>query len=339
MDQLNEKKIVFVTNDEKVKSVIQDVPKFALADIPVLILGESGTGKEIIANFIHVMSRRKEKPFIAVNCAAIPAELLESELFGHKKGAFTGANNDHCGLFEMAEGGTLFLDEIGDMPLLLQAKLLRIIQDKKIRRVGESHERHINFRIVSATHRSLKDEIRAGRFREDLFYRLCGCSFHLPALRERPGDIRLLIHHFSSLISKKYATATPEFSEKALKKLDSYSWPGNVRQLENVVEQMALRSQGEIIDDDLLGDVLSLEDNRKDECFCNCKNLPTLAELSERYIHFISKKVNHHQGSAAKILGISRRTLYRKTMGGFLNREPVSIRKFPNETKKPIQHH
>lgn len=315
MYRLAREKLNFITNDEKVKTVITEISKIAPSDIPVLISGESGTGKEIVANFIHLMSNRKERPFIAINCAAIPSELLESELFGHKKGSFTGAASDRRGLLEMADGGTVFLDEIGDMPLLLQAKLLRIIQDKKIRRLGESSEKQVNFRIVSATHKRLKDEIKAGKFREDLYYRLCGYSFNLPALRQRPGDIRSLIQHFTRRSSEKYSVVPPEFSEAMIEKLERYSWPGNIRQLENVIEQMTVRYQGTVIEDfkDFEADDSCGDEDGHDTCFCNCQKLPTLAELTDRYIDFVSQKVNHHQGEAARILGISRRTISRKT--------------------------
>lgn len=346
MDRISEEKLNFITNDEKLKSAFREIPKIASADISILISGESGTGKEIIANFIHLMSHRKEKQFVAVNCAAMPIELLESELFGHKKGAFTGAVNDHCGLFEMADGGTIFLDEIGDMPLVLQAKLLRILQNKKIRRVGESREKQVNFRIVSATHKCLRDEVKAGRFREDLFYRLCGCSFHLPALRQRKGDIRPLIYYFSTRSSEKYSIPPPQFSERALEKLERYSWPGNVRQLENIIEQMTIRYQKQVIDelDDVLEENLFADQSLSDVCFCRCKALPTLAELTARYINFVTKTVNDHQGNASKILGISRRTLYRKIMNRHFDpqsspRELTIETNPPGESKQPTVHH
>lgn len=316
MDYPNEETLNFITKDEKTKSLFHKIPKIASTNISVLITGESGTGKEIVANFIHRMSERRKKPFVAINCAAIPPELLESELFGYRKGAFTGASNNHQGLFEVADGGTILLDEIGDMPLSLQAKLLRIIQDKSIRPVGSSCAKQIDFRIVSATHRSLKQEIRSGKFREDLYYRLCGFSIHLPALRERREDIKELISYFVSRSVKKYSLKPFVIAEKALEKLLNYSWPGNVRQLENLIEQMAILYQGNVVN---VADLLLEEESHGDEiliedCFRRCKELPTLAELTEKYVRFVYDKVNHHQGHAAKILGVSRRTIYRKAL-------------------------
>ncbi len=203
----------------------------------VLLTGESGTGKELVARAIHYNGAWSEKPFVALFCGSVPETLLESELFGHKRGAFTGAMSDKRGLFEVADGGTFFLDEIGDLSAAVQAKLLRVLQEGEIKRVGETQIRKVNVRIISATNRILKEEVRAGRFREDLFYRLSVINLHLPALRERSDDIPLLAHHFLDRYAKENRKAVQGFSEAAMLQLRRYVWPGNVRELENTIER------------------------------------------------------------------------------------------------------
>ena len=209
----------------------------AQSDAALLIQGESGTGKEILARAIHRASPRHAKPFVAINCGAIPAELLESELFGHVKGAFTGANRDHPGLFQSAEGGTVFLDEIGDMPLPLQVKLLRVLQECEVRPVGATETRAVNVRILSATHRNLEEAIASNVFREDLYYRLNVVNLTLPPLRERREDIPLLAQHFLGTLTEKYRRRIHGFAPDALDMLSAADWPGNIRQLLNVLEQ------------------------------------------------------------------------------------------------------
>jgi len=218
------------------------VGKVAEAASPVLITGESGTGKELIALAIHGGSDRQAKRFVPVNCGAIPENLLESELFGHVKGAFTGAVQDHSGLFEEADGGTLFLDEIGELSLALQVKLLRALQEREIRPVGSSAPRQVNVRIVAATAKDLAREVHNGNFREDLFYRLNVLPLHIPPLRERPEDIPLLLEHFLTAYSARMDRQRPEISAEAVEALLNYSWPGNVRELENIVERMLVLS-------------------------------------------------------------------------------------------------
>ena len=215
------------------------------ASASVLITGPSGCGKEVVAKAIHRASRRKDRPFIAINSGAIPAELIESELFGHEGGSFTGAMNRHIGLFEQADGGTLFLDEIGEMPLALQVKLLRVIEERSIRRVGGSKQIPIDVRIVAATNRDLQQQIAAGDFREDLFYRLCVIPICIPSLSERPEDVASLIDHFIGLIEP--GDVRPILSEEAIERLAAYSWPGNVRELRNVVERAAIFFPGQTI--------------------------------------------------------------------------------------------
>jgi two-component system response regulator GlrR len=227
-----------VSRSNRMAEVLAEAKLVAASDASVLIRGESGSGKELIAQAIHLASPRASRPFVAVNCGAIPENLLESELFGHVKGAFTGAVANHPGLFQAANGGTLFLDEIGDMPVALQVKLLRVLQERMVRPVGASHAVPIDVRILSATHRDLDLAIIDGSFRKDLYYRLNVVSLSLPTLSERREDIPLLAHHFLSRLALKYGRKVNGFAPEALKALTTASWPGNVRQLHNVVEQV-----------------------------------------------------------------------------------------------------
>lgn len=226
-----------ITRSPVMESTLGKAKLVAASDASVLIRGESGTGKEMLARAIHRASNRAAKPFVAVNCGAIPEQLLESELFGHMKGSFTGAARDYKGLFQAADGGTVFLDEIGDMPLALQVKLLRVLQEKEIRPVGSTQTIAVNVRIISATHRNLEEAIRDGAFREDLYYRLNVVSFALPSLAERREDIPVLATHFLKQLAAKYEKALNGFSAEAMETLVTSSWPGNVRELYNLVEQ------------------------------------------------------------------------------------------------------
>ena len=226
--------------------VLDMIAKVAPSPVAVLIQGETGTGKELVAHALHAESKRAKKPFLAENCAAVPAELLESELFGHKKGSFTGAIADRPGHFIVADGGTVFLDEIGDMPLPMQAKLLRVLQDGEVRPVGSNAVKHVDVRVVAATNKDLPDACKAGTFREDLFYRLNVITIHLPPLRERGQDIAHLARFFLARANEQMGRETA-LSEPALKMLLAYSWPGNVRQLENEM-QRAVALSGEVIE-------------------------------------------------------------------------------------------
>jgi two-component system response regulator GlrR len=226
-----------VTASAAMERLLAEARLAAQSEAPLLILGESGTGKEVLARAVHRASPRRDHPFVAINCGAIPAELLESELFGHVRGAFTGAARDHAGLFLSAQGGTVFLDEIGDMPPPLQVKLLRVLQENEVRPVGSTEARPIDVRILSATHRNLEEAIAAGSFREDLYYRLNVVSLTLPPLRERREDIPLLARHFLRELADKYRRALTGFAPEALEMMASADWPGNIRQLRNVLEQ------------------------------------------------------------------------------------------------------
>ncbi|MFP1680700.1 sigma-54-dependent transcriptional regulator [Alloalcanivorax sp. C16-2] len=230
----------------------QQIRKLARSQAPIYISGESGSGKERVARLIHALGPRREKPFVAVNCGAIPSELMESEFFGHRKGSFTGAVEDRKGLFREADGGTLFLDEVADLPLHMQVKLLRAIQEKTIRPVGESREFDVNLRILCATHRNLGEEMTAGRFRQDLYYRLNVIEAHVPPLRERPEDIPALVEHILLRLGQAWETAPPEVGDGAMAALRQYTFPGNVRELENILERAMTLCDGPRIEPDHL---------------------------------------------------------------------------------------
>jgi two-component system response regulator HydG len=296
------------------KAVFDLVQRVCHSTANVLIHGESGTGKEMVARAIHDLGPRAGKPFVAINCTAIPETLLESELFGHAKGSFTGAAGRKRGLIEEANSGTLFLDEIGDMSPPLQAKLLRVLQERKIRPVGDNASYDVDVRVVAATHKDLKAGIREGTFREDLFYRLSVIPIQLPALRDRADDIPLLAEHFL----KKYAASNAAdgqprvrgFTKAALSKLMRLRWPGNVRELENVIERAVVLCQGSVIDEKDIPDpdVGDAEGNFRS----STSDFPTLTQLEERYIRLVLQKTAGRKDKAAQMLGINRRTLYRK---------------------------
>ena len=226
------------------QKVLRQIDLVARTDANVLILGESGTGKELVARAIHERSPRQKHPLIKVNCGAIPHELFESEFFGHVKGAFTGAIKDRIGRFELADGGTLFLDEVGEIPLSLQAKLLRVLQEQQFERVGEERTRTVNVRVLAATNRDLKREVEAGRFRQDLFYRLSVFPVEIPPLRERREDIPLLAEHFLQAAAKKMNLKPGRLTQAHVARLSADDWPGNVRELQNVIERAVILSQG-----------------------------------------------------------------------------------------------
>lgn len=241
-----------LTRSPQMESLLGQAKLVAMTDASVFIQGESGSGKELLARAIHKASPRNLNPFVAINCGAIPENLLESELFGHSKGSFTGAVSNHVGLFESANGGTLFLDEIGDMPQALQVKVLRALQERVIRPVGNTKDVQIDVRVISATHRDLSEEMRAGRFREDLFYRINVVSLEIPSLANRREDISLLANHFIAIFNKKYKKNIQSFAPNALEMLIAAEWPGNVRQLQNVIEQTVVLATTQIISLNLL---------------------------------------------------------------------------------------
>jgi DNA-binding NtrC family response regulator len=277
----------------------------------VLITGESGTGKELVAKAIHYNGARKEGPFVAVNCAAIPETLLESELFGYKRGAFTDAKTDKKGLIFGATDGTLFLDEITEMSPMLQAKLLRVIEERGVRPLGDTNSYPIDVRIISASNRDIRSLIREGRFREDLYYRLKVIDIELPPLRERREDIPLLIQHFTGKFSDETKKKISGVSEEALKLLINYSWPGNVRELENVIQRAVTLTQYETIrPDDLPSSMLQeIKENVLDR---GLREKYSIDQLEKEYIRKILIEVGGNKSKAAEILGLDRKTLYRK---------------------------
>tara|TARA_B100000749_G_scaffold280896_1_gene280707 strand:- start:79421 stop:80866 length:1446 start_codon:yes stop_codon:yes gene_type:complete len=301
-----------IGKSKAMRQVFDLIKRVANASANILVTGDSGTGKEMVANAIHELGARSKKPFVAINCTAIPDNLLESELFGHVKGSFTGAISDKIGLFEEANGGTLFLDEIGDLDLNLQAKLLRVLQEKTIKPVGSNKTKQVDVRIIAATHKDLKKAIKDETFREDLFYRLCVIPVEIPSLKERREDIPLLVNHFV----KKYAVINNSpvkgFSPRAMQKMLQNSWEGNVRELENYVERLVVLSTNEWIEESevMLG---SLEGGES-VLATAVNDWPSLAELEKRYILAVLEKVGGRKEKASQILGINRRTLYRKEL-------------------------
>jgi len=301
-----------IGESETFKNVLSIAERVAVAEASVLIQGSSGTGKELVANFIHKKSMRSDKPMIAINCAAIPDTLLESELFGHEKGAFTDARSQKQGLIELAHKGTLFLDEVGDISPIIQPKLLRFVQTGEFRRIGGNISLHADVRIISATNKDLKSEVKQNRFREDLLYRLNVITLVIPSLRERKSDIPLLVDNF---LKRKYRTrTTKQINPEAMDILMSYDWPGNVRELENILESALILSSGDLIQPSDLMLPQNLYQTGKStgggQSFIG--ELLPLKETERLHIAAIMKNVNGDKKAAAKILGISLKTLYTK---------------------------
>jgi len=282
------------------------IAKAALTSATVLISGESGTGKELVARAIHYRSPRASAPFVPVNCGAIPEELLESELFGHIKGAFTGATETRAGFFQTADGGTIFLDEISETSLSMQVKLLRVLQDKEVCMVGSTRTRKVDVRILASTNKDLYALVKKGLFREDLFYRINVITVELPSLREREDDIFLLISHFAKKFAEEAGRPVPIFSDNALQVLRRYHWPGNVRELENIVQRLVVMSDRDIID------VPDLPSLMRFSAFQPTVPTRTLAEVEAEYIQSVLLSVNNNKTKAARILGIDRKTLREK---------------------------
>jgi two-component system response regulator GlrR len=294
-----------ITRSSSMEDLLAQARRVAASDASVCIFGQSGTGKELLARAIHRASPRAQAPFVAVNCGAIPEGLLESELFGHKKGSFTGAVSDRRGLFQAAQGGTLFLDEVGDMPLPLQVKLLRALEERKVRPVG-SHETHdVDVRVVSATHRKLEEKIAEGEFREDLYYRLNVVKLYIPALAERREDIPLLASHFLTRLAERYRRGHLGFSPEAMQLMVSAPWPGNVRQLLNVIEQAVALAATEMIPDSLVRQALDAGDT-------TLTPLDTARKAFERdYLVRILKITGGNVTKAARLAGRNRTEFYR----------------------------
>jgi DNA-binding NtrC family response regulator len=294
-----------------IRDLFEQIAKVARGPSTVLIAGESGTGKELVARAVHDSSGRAGA-FVPVNCAAIPAELIESELFGHIDGAFTGAKGARPGLFEAADGGTIFLDEIGDLPLPMQPKLLRVLQDGAARRIGSDRERQVKARVVAATNRDLENEVRAGKFREDLYWRLNVIQLNIPPLRKRPFDIPLLIEHFISRYAEASGEPPLEVSAEALALLTAYSWPGNVRELENVIERAAAMARGAALAPDDLPERLRSGGHATSVLSQARESQMTLRQLEQTYVAETLRRAGGNKSRAADMLGLDRKTLYRK---------------------------
>ena len=286
------------------KEVFRLIERAGPSDKAILILGESGSGKELVARALHRASRRADKPMVVINCAALPETLLESELFGHEKGSFTGAINAKPGLFEVADGGTLFIDEIGELPGSLQAKLLRVLEDGSLRRIGSIQERRVNVRLLAATNRDLVKEVEAKRFREDLFYRINVMSLQLPSLRERKGDISLLVDHFLG--------PGWEIEQAALEAMEQYAWPGNVRQLINAMERAKILADTETIRfQDLPKEVVAPPDRSRNGQTPVVELTDDLATIQRSKVVEVLRRESGNKSKAARALGIDRRKLYR----------------------------
>lgn len=295
------------------KRVFELITTVAPGEATVLITGESGTGKELVARSIHDQSKRSKGPFVAINCAAMTPTLLESELFGHMKGSFTDANRDRSGLFVQASGGTLFLDEVGEMALEMQAKLLRVLQENKVRPVGGDKEIPFDTRIVAATNRDLETEIEEGRFREDLFYRIHVVGISLPPLRTRGNDILKLAQHFVVEQAKRIGKSVVGVSSPVAQKLLAYDWPGNVRELQNAIEHaVTLTQHDNLVPQDLPSKVRDFHSSKIVVDTANPDEMPTLEEMERRYVRRVLDAVQGNKTQAARVLGVNRRTMYRK---------------------------
>ena len=300
------------------KKLLAQIDRVAASETRVCILGETGTGKELVALAIHDRSQRRDMPFVTLNCAAVPAELIESELFGHEKGAFTGAAGRHIGKFEQAEGGTLFLDEIGDMPVAMQAKLLRVLEESEIERVGGERPVKVNVRVVVATHRNLEELVAQNTFRRDLFHRVYVFPLFLPSLRERPEDFAELLAHFARQVASQNGWKEKEFAENAIAMLQRYSWPGNVRELRNIVERLVLLAEGQKVSAEEVQLVLPAtiappHDNASSSLAAASGTLAARTESFEKEVLLAEiRRHNFHMTNVARALGLERSHLYKK---------------------------
>ncbi|HEY4307022.1 MAG TPA: sigma-54 dependent transcriptional regulator [Gemmatimonadaceae bacterium] len=310
-----------------VRAVIDKIERVAKTPARVLITGENGTGKELVARAIHQQSTRAAGPFVEVNCAAIPSELIESELFGHMKGSFTGAINDRAGKFEQADGGSLFLDEIGDMSLSAQAKVLRVLQDGVVTRIGGNKPVEVDVRVLAATNKNLETEIAEGRFREDLFYRLNVVPIHVPPLRERREDIPLLVAHFINVLTSREGVAPRTVAPEAVERLSQLEWPGNVRELRNTIERLLILSSGPRIAADDVGRLVGRRDPEQGGLgsLLDCKTFEEFKHAAERAFLLAKLRVfDWNVSETARALDMPRSNLYKKIERYGLTRETVS---------------
>jgi transcriptional regulator with GAF, ATPase, and Fis domain len=313
----NEHTSLLIGEHPLIQKITQLVERVAVTDVTILIMGESGTGKELVARAIHALSPRAERPFIPVNCGAIPAELLESEMFGHERGAFTGAIGQRAGMFQLANGGTIFLDEVGEMSATLQVKLLRVLQDREVRPVGADRAFKVDVRVIAASNKDLASEVDAGKFREDLFYRLQVIPIVMPPLRERRSDVPMLIKHFLEKHNRKRAGRPAEITQEAMVNLWEYDWPGNVRELENLLERLVILTEdGRIGLENLPPNIRSFISEKKIP-------RPTLGEdgldlnsaveeFENRLIEEALRRTKGNKQAAARLLGLKRTTLVAK---------------------------
>jgi two-component system, NtrC family, nitrogen regulation response regulator NtrX len=303
-----------VYTGEKMRRLLAQVERVAASESRVCILGETGTGKELIARTIHDKSNRREGPYVTLNCAAVPAELIESELFGHEKGSFTGAASRHIGKFEQAHEGTLFLDEIGDMPVAMQAKLLRVLEQGEVERIGGDKPTKVNVRVIVATHRNLEEQVKQGAFRQDLFHRIFVFPISLPPLRERTEDIPALAQHFAAQITKQNGWKPLTFAPEAIQALQAHSWPGNIRELRNVVERLLLFAEGDTVTADTVQS--ALPGSAASGSTMTSTGSGALADRVEQFERQVIldeiKRHNHHITNTAKSLGLERSHLYKK---------------------------
>ncbi len=313
-EQARRGKLEIIGSSRAMQTLLEQLAKVVDTRVTVLVEGETGVGKELVAAAVHYHSRRRERLFVAQNCAAMPENLLESELFGHKRGAFTGATEEKRGLFEVADGGTLFLDEVTEMPLALQAKLLRVLQEGEIRPVGASNSKHVNVRIVAATNRNLEQEVEAGRFREDLYYRLKVFPLHVPPLRERREDIALLTNYFLERYTQEIGKSVAGLAQETMEVLTAYDWPGNVRELQNEVQRLVIQADDDaFVTADLISPRVRKLQGVVERAGTTKGTLKEMVEQVEKY--FVLEALREHgnnKTSAAKTLGITREGLHKK---------------------------
>ena len=302
-----------VWQGETMRKVMAQVERVATSETRVCILGETGTGKELVARTLHARSQRADGPFVTLNCAAVPAELIESELFGHEKGSFTGAGARHLGKFEQAQRGTIFLDEIGDMPLTMQAKLLRVLEEGEVERIGGDRSIKVDVRVIVATHRDLEAEVRGGKFRQDLFHRIYVFPLRLPPLRERREDIPALVEHFARQVSTANGWKPMRFAAEAIVSLQEYTWPGNVRELRNAVERLMLLASSDEVTADIVASALPSSSASSDVSFVGSGPLAERVRTFEKQTILAELKRNRNQiSNTARALGLERSHLYKK---------------------------
>lgn len=312
MEESEEEKFMMIGESSSMKVLKSKLERSAPTEGRVLIFGENGTGKELAARLIHRHSKRASKPFVAVNCAAIPDELIESEMFGHKKGAFTGADSNKIGKFEQAHGGTLFLDEIGDMSFKTQAKVLRVLEEGNIQPVGDIRNIPVDVRVIAATNKNLENEISANNFRKDLYFRLNVIPINIPPLRERTEDLPLLIDHYQDYFSAKYNSAKKNFLPSAMKALLKYDWPGNVRELKNMIERLFIMYPANKVDESIIETLFFRQPLEDSELYGFLTLKEAMDNFEKKCIMHKLKMHNHNVSETADALGIERTSLYRK---------------------------